>query len=828
MNREERMRQILTMHWWCCLAVPLFLVACHDTPRKNPFDPELTPAVELSVALDDTAGTAMLMWTPYAGKTGFAEYRVLRNIAKSTEVDTLAAITTIDSTAYVDTGLEPDTAYEYRVAVTNDSGFEVASAHQRVDGYTIRAVHLLPLEYDSEAGMVHLTWTRYRNPGFEGYQVYRRQMGMDADSLINTVADQDDTTFTDRTARHEIDYVYRVVVAAPGRELTSNGMEGQLVLPAVQGLRVNFDSHTATATLEWAGYRGAGFRLYQVRRHTAEEASHIIYETLDNAVTFFTDSSLVGATEYSYQVIVVTERGEEVPSLERSGGIHMPIATWPLPGTHVELAAEPDGRIAALVSIPEGDGSGYIRLFFFEPEGLLVEKQELLFSTNLVGITPAVSMGRGADGRRFFSHWEDVLAFTQEGEPIWQEHELFAEAFPEPLQGVEGQVLGTIGLMGDGFYFDNVEMWSGNEQLFDDDFSHWPEQFDHTSSLPEWSILGADFEGFTWQGKIILEDKRNEEEFVAPPLDGSQVVYRRVSPSSLDFLFEGNLVNVPGWWQDAQAAFQIGGDTFSRFLLVLRKKTQDASLEWVFSPPPGQGLESKVMKLTDSLPYRRILPSLPHRVSMEILAGQPRFTIAAPILWGGVIDVQTVKAVWRRLTVMEDRILLTADHLAYSIDASGTVTEQFPFDGWVNDIRVWDVADAGNKGVGVCLPEENKLLLGIVPRLFAKRWAAMLTEELGPFVGGEMWLNYPLSFAVGPDGRIYVLDGGNARIVVFDSQRNYLTHWGVKGSEVGMFDFGDGRRLGAGWNFRGSLCVDDDGFIYVADMGNRRIQKFAP
>ena len=26
----------------------------------------------------------------------------------------------------------------------------------------------------------------------------------------------------------------------------------------------------------------------------------------------------------------------------------------------------------------------------------------------------------------------------------------------------------------------------------------------------------------------------------------------------------------------------------------------------------------------------------------------------------------------------------------------------------------------------------------------------------------------------------------------------------------------------------GSIAVDDDGFIYVADVGNRRIQKFAP
>ena len=50
-------------------------------------------------------------------------------------------------------------------------------------------------------------------------------------------------------------------------------------------------------------------------------------------------------------------------------------------------------------------------------------------------------------------------------------------------------------------------------------------------------------------------------------------------------------------------------------------------------------------------------------------------------------------------------------------------------------------------------------------------------------------------------------------------------YFGGKGSEPNQFDFGSG---GTSTDFSGSIAVDDDGFIYVADVGNRWIQNFAP
>ena len=84
---------------------------------------------------------------------------------------------------------------------------------------------------------------------------------------------------------------------------------------------------------------------------------------------------------------------------------------------------------------------------------------------------------------------------------------------------------------------------------------------------------------------------------------------------------------------------------------------------------------------------------------------------------------------------------------------------------------------------------------------------------------------YPLSFDADTDGRIFVLDAGNRRIQAFNSKGQYITQWGTRGTGDGQFDFGNGFRPE---EFFGSLIVDDEGFIYIADVGNKRIQKFAP
>ena len=62
---------------------------------------------------------------------------------------------------------------------------------------------------------------------------------------------------------------------------------------------------------------------------------------------------------------------------------------------------------------------------------------------------------------------------------------------------------------------------------------------------------------------------------------------------------------------------------------------------------------------------------------------------------------------------------------------------------------------------------------------------------------------------------VYVTDGrDNSRVEKFDSNGNFITMWGLKGSNKGQFIEDHG------------IAVDKSGVVYVADTRNVRVQKF--
>ncbi len=76
--------------------------------------------------------------------------------------------------------------------------------------------------------------------------------------------------------------------------------------------------------------------------------------------------------------------------------------------------------------------------------------------------------------------------------------------------------------------------------------------------------------------------------------------------------------------------------------------------------------------------------------------------------------------------------------------------------------------------------------------------------------------NLPTDVAFGPTGEIYVSDGyGNARVVKFDADGQYVLQWGSRGTGPGEFGLPH------------NLAVDAAGRVYVTDRDNQRVQVFS-
>jgi DNA-binding beta-propeller fold protein YncE len=69
--------------------------------------------------------------------------------------------------------------------------------------------------------------------------------------------------------------------------------------------------------------------------------------------------------------------------------------------------------------------------------------------------------------------------------------------------------------------------------------------------------------------------------------------------------------------------------------------------------------------------------------------------------------------------------------------------------------------------------------------------------------------------ALAPNGDIYVSDGyGNARVHKYSPDGTLLFSWGEPGTDPGQF------------NIVHNICTDRDGWVYVADRENHRVQVF--
>lgn len=707
------------------LCLLLLLVSCaHDTQRANPLDPELTPASSLTAQIDESTGTTILRWGPYAGQTDFGAYWVLRNRVRQTQVDTIARLADVSQTSFVDT-IEQGDEFVYRISVVNEAGLEVAST----------GVPIEPL-------------------------------------------------------------------SLPGSAITE----------------VRTDSRSATATVTWTLYPGPRFASYRLERRSGSQQFETVHVSTDVGATTFVDSNLHGNVDYFYRVVLTTDREEEVDSDVVTGRFHQLVDAWAmdLPAeAGVRLNLGPDAVIEALVIAPEE-----VQLWVYDTGGSLLG-QKVLHERSPLPVTgppirpEATFSALGSDGTRYLIVGSEDHVFVQQfdadGHIVRSDMTLFeleidagltdGRVTVTPLQaaGVDGETI-LFGLPGGAIGFDDLTITAGSTPIIEEDFGQ---------GLPA-----------GWQ--IDYASNQGDLEIWPQAVDGA-VITRMQGGSSLSRVHAGedDLIH-PGLAADVWMARE-GAVTLAlgrmRLLLHLSERLDRAHLTTgpgVYAATPDVHSLGQI-----SLP---VVPWVRYRMSLSAVDGQVTAILTIPYQW--IDETDEALASWASGTIVDGTFAFTvadtrrglADGRIRSTDTNAAAT---------SDIRQWQVDD--ETWVAMCHAEENRVVVGRLTVGFtgALTWptqAQATTFDIGTGLGsGDGQMVAPLSVARGPDGRFYVLDAGNARVQVFDADGTYVTQW--RGSSDNSFDFGTGL---TSTDLRGSIATDEDGFIYVADVGNRRILKFAP
>lgn len=668
-------------------------------------------------------------------------------------------------------------------------------------------------------GAVDLTWTPYagRAP-FSAYWVLRKVPGLEAVDTLAMVSDPVAGSFTDSTAREHIPYSYRVsVLTSAGLEVISDSREvAPLQLPAVAIDTVIVDTPAATAQLFWTPYAGPRFASYEIwRSHGGQEEQ--VASIPDASASTFTDRDLTGNRRYAYRVVVVTDLDERVEGPLATAILHPLVASWPLPlepDEIVRLSRTEDNRIAALIP-----GRSRVRLLLFEPDGRLAEELMLYqrretprYETNSASVAPLPDLVPRAVGMTFDPLGRRHLLLTTrsrirlttwgaDGRP-----ESLRVAFPEIDLSVDlGEQdiltnelsLAFLGTGGSIAAFDALRVEGEGAGPVHETFEVLPDwEYPHTdlNSLPE-------------------------------VLDGWLVVASRNAGIQADRVF----AHVPGFGRVTDLRIEAdllvaisGGAVFQ----LGSRETDQPRVRWIVDEDANQLVVERYRgferRSTASQPVS-LLSALGHRLLIERTGDLLTASLHLPYAWS---EEGTRDDGWGTVGMVGD-VLAVSDGVR-RLAISDRVTE-FEAETQISEIRQWP---DDPRPMGLCLPDQNRVLIG---RASVSSFSGALTWPqvesastllIGSGAGrdpGEFV--FPLSLDRGRDGRIFVLDAGNGRVQAFSSEGAYITSWGSKGAAADQFDFGSG---GQSFEFAGSLAIDDDGLIYVADVGNQRIQVFAP
>jgi Rieske Fe-S protein len=317
------------------------LSSCSDgskpaAPARPPSAPTDLTATVLS------AGSIALAWVDASDDE--TSFRIER--AREAGPFATAGSVPADTTGFLDTGLDPDTVYSYRVFAVNDAGESAPSGTGTAK--TLAPVELAPAAPSGVTATalsprsVQVDWID-ESDNEEVFRIERRtETGEYA--AVGT-RPRDSTTFTDESVLPDTEYSFRVIASnargdsAPSGEARTRtpieppGVPASVVVTAVSSSSIRVDFEAART--------GGAATEFRIERKQGSAGSFVFAGAVPGDARTFEDTGLASRQEYFYRVQGVNAAGagpftrglekattwfailfSAFPDLARSGGLY--------------------------------------------------------------------------------------------------------------------------------------------------------------------------------------------------------------------------------------------------------------------------------------------------------------------------------------------------------------------------------------------------------------------------------------------------------------------------------------------------------------------------
>jgi len=326
-HREEGLTHSTTYYYRVLVTDTESLTALSNeiaATTLTPQDPEPPTPALLFPPFNRTSTSISLTWTVNRDDDfqGYELRRDTQAIPDDSSGTVVYSTTDPDAAEFVDTNLDPETTYFYRVVTTSTSTLTAlsnqvsATTLATTDPQAPQPVTLAPASAIGRTAL-SLNWTVSTAVDFQGYTVLRGDspgVTEATGTIVGTYGDAFTVDHREDGLTHSTTYYYRVLVTdTEGLTALSNEIAVTTLTPqdpeppTPASIYPPYGATTTTLSLTWSVNRDADFQGYELRRDTQaipdDSSGTVVYSTTDSEAVVFQDTGLQPETTYFYRVV---------------------------------------------------------------------------------------------------------------------------------------------------------------------------------------------------------------------------------------------------------------------------------------------------------------------------------------------------------------------------------------------------------------------------------------------------------------------------------------------------------------------------------------------